>query len=166
MFTLSFLAAFCVGLSCSIANADEWGGTLNPDEGGIAQITEALAARPERAGFLCWIVYEAQKGGQHGEAIEALKQCAAAGNEPSMILLSHAYENGLGVKRNDVQATHWVKQAAVRFYPTGQYHFGMALLEGKGVQQDLAQAKFWLERAALGGDEDAKAILNTLGPVS
>lgn len=141
-------------------------GTLNPEEGGISQIRQALAARPERAGFLCWVVYEAQKGGLHGEAMEALKQCAQAGNEPSMILLAHAYENGLGVPRDDVQATRWLKEAAMRFYPTGQFHYGMALLQGVGVGQDEGQARFWLERAALGGDKDAVEVLESLLPQS
>lgn len=148
------------------AVADEANGTLNPEEGGITQIRQALAARPERAGFLCWVVYEAQKGGQHGQAMEALRQCAEAGNEPSMILLSHAYENGLGVARDAVQSTRWLKEAAVRLYPTGQYHYGMALLQGIGVAKDEGQARFWLERAALGGDRDAAAVLKNLVPQS
>lgn len=154
------------GLFVIPALADEANGTLNPEEGGISQIRQALAARPERAGFLCWVVYEAQKGGLHGEAMEALKQCAQAGNEPSMILLAHAYENGLGVPRDDVQATRWLKEAAMRFYPTGQFHYGMALLQGVGVGQDEGQARFWLERAALGGDKDAVEVLESLLPQS
>jgi uncharacterized protein len=154
------------GLISFPAVSDEVRGTLNPEEGGIAQIREALVARPDRTGFLCWVVYEAQKGGLHDEAMDALNDCADAGNEPSMILLAHAYENGLGVPRDAVQATRWLKEAAMRFYPTGQYHYGMALLHGTGVTKDEGQARFWLERAAMGGDRDAAAELEKLLPQS
>lgn len=141
-------------------------GELNPEEGGISQLTQTLAAHPDRAGFACWVVYEAQKGGLHGDAMSALRTCAASGNEPSMILMAHAYENGLGVEKSDVLATYWVRQAALRFYPTGQYHYGVALLEGRGTERDEAQGRFWLERAALGGDKDAAKMLNGLRPSS
>jgi TPR repeat protein len=141
-------------------------GELNPEEGGIAHLAQTLAAHPDRAGFACWVVYEAQKGGLHEDAMEALQTCAQSGNEPSMILMSHAYENGLGVVKSDVLATYWVRQAALRFYPTGQYHYGIALLEGRGTNQDEAQGRFWLERAALGGDRDAAARLRDLQPLS
>ena len=63
-------------------------------------------------------------------------------------------------------ATYWVRQAALRFYPTGQYHYGVALLEGRGTERDEAQGRFWLERAALGGDRDAATMLNGLRPSS
>ena len=167
------LIANLIGLTASLvvihsisAMAADKNGTLNPEEGGITQITDALATHPERAGILCWVVYEAQKGGLHFDAVKALRQCADAGNEPSMILMAHAYENGLGVERDPVQATRWVKTAAMRFYPTAQYHYGMALLEGRGTAKDVAQARFWLEQASKGGDKDAQAELRQLVPYS
>ena len=165
-FCVQVFTLFLAGVVSFPAVAIEAQGTLNPEEGGITQIREALAARPERAGFLCWVVYEAQKGGLHEEALDALNQCAIAGNEPSMILLAHAYENGLGVPRDAVQSTRWLKEAAMRFYPTGQYHYGMALLQGTGVAMDEGQARFWLERAAMAGDRDAAEELEKLLPQS
>ena len=137
-------------------------GILNPDEGGITQLRDELAARPERAGFICWVVYETQKGGLHQEAVAALNDCAASGNAPSMILLSHAYENGLGVEKSPELATHWVKQAALQGYSLGQYHYGMALMQGHGTTQDLDQGRYWLEQAAAGGSESAAEYLSSL----
>lgn len=138
-------------------------GTLNPHEGGIAQLQESLKTRPERAGFICWVVYETQKGGLHAEALDALHSCAESGNAPSMILLSHAYENGLGTERSPERATYWVKQAALQGYSLGQYHYGMALLRGYGVTQDEDEARGWLQRAAEGGSETAAEALAGLG---
>ncbi len=138
-------------------------GTLNPHEGGIAQLKESLNTRPERAGFICWVVYETQKGGLHAEALDALHSCAESGNAPSMILLSHAYENGLGTEKSAERATYWVKQAALQGYSLGQYHYGMALLRGTGVEQDEAEARYWLQKAAEGGSETAVETLSALG---
>ena len=138
-------------------------GTLNPHEGGIAQLRDSLKTRPERAGFICWVVYETQKGGLHAEALDALHSCAESGNAPSMILLSHAYENGLGTEKSAERATYWVKQAALQGYSLGQYHYGMALLRGYGVAQDEAQARYWLQKAAEGGSETASETLSGLG---
>lgn len=134
-------------------------GTLNPEEGGFWHLTEAIATRPDLVGITCWQVYEAQKGGQHEAAAAALLACAEAGNEPSMILLSHAYENGQGFAQSDAKATFWVKQAALRGYAPAQLHYARALMAGTGVPQDAGQARFWLMQAALQGDSDASALL-------
>lgn len=137
-------------------------GVLNPEEGGIAQLHESLSTRPERAGFICWVVYETQKGGMHEEALDALHDCAASGNAPSMILLSHAYENGLGTTQDPEMATHWARQAALSGYSLGQYHYGMALLRGYGVAKNAGQGRYWLEQAAEGGDENAAEVLRSM----
>lgn len=134
-------------------------GVLNPEEGGLSALTAALETRPEWLGVTCWQVYEVQKGGMHAAAIAAMRACADAGNQPSMILMSHAYENGLGVAKNPALAAHWVKRAAERGYATAQLHYARALLQGAGVPRDEGQARFWLMQAAAGGDRDARAWL-------
>lgn len=157
------LAAFAaLAVSAVTLPAAAQDGQLNPEEGGITHLTELLSKRPDMAGFACWAVYEAQKGGLHEDATAALHLCAEAGNAPSMILLSHAYENGQGVRRDEGQATYWVKQAALQGYSTAQYHYARALLDGRGVPADAGQAMFWLSRAAMGGDADAAHLLAEL----
>ena len=108
------------------------------------------------------MVYETQKGGLHAEAFDALQDCAESGNAPSMILLSHAYENGLGTAPDPERATHWARQAALSGYSLGQYHYGMALLRGYGVAQDAGQGRYWLGLAAAGGDENAAEVLRSM----
>lgn len=157
---MKFILALVFAFATTSALAED--GTLNPHEGGIAQLRETLAQRPDRAGITCWVVYETQKGGLHGEALAALHDCARAGNAPSMILLSHAYENGLGTEASPQQATYWAQQAALEGYSVGQYHYGLALLNGHGVAKDAEQGRYWLEQAAQGGDENAAALLQTM----
>ncbi len=157
---MRWMMAALVALFATAAQADD--GILNPDEGGIAQLRETLAARPDRAGFVCWVVYETQKGGMHQTALAALQDCAESGNAPSMILLSHAYENGLGTDASPELAAHWAKQAAMTGYAVGQYHYGMALLRGQGVPADASAARYWLQQAADGGDENAAEVLKTM----
>lgn len=160
----SSLGALTLGAAIAVtaipAQADEWG-ALNPEEGGIAHLAQALRERPDRAGFLCWVVYETQKGGaaESAAAFAGLQLCAEAGNAPSMILLSQAYDQGLGTPADPARAAYWVKQAAAQGYATGAYHYGLALLSGRGVPRDEGQARFWLDRAAQGGDADAARLL-------
>lgn len=146
-------------LLCQPLSATAQDGVLNPEEGGFGHLAEALVARPDRLGITCWQIYEVQKGGMHAEAMQAMQACARAGNEPSMILLSHAYENGLGVAQSPEMATHWVKQAALRGYATAQVHYARALRSGIGTARDEGQARFWLMQAAAAGDAGARALI-------
>ena len=156
----SLLAAILLPLLALPGLADDLG-QLNPEEGGISHLAEVLAGDPDKAGIACWIAYETQKGGLHTQAISAMTLCAESGNAPSMILLAHAYENGLGVAPDEEHATLWFKRAAAQGYSVGQYHYGMALLEGAGVPRDEGQARFWLMQAAKGGDADAARVLDS-----
>jgi len=145
------------------ALSDDYG-TLNPDEGGLDQLAEDIALHPDRTGTLCWIAYETQKGGGRDaeHAFAAMEICAASGNAPSMILMAHAYENGLGVTKSAEMSTHWVREAALAGYSMGEYHYGMALLTGFGTAPDPAAARQWLTRAAEHGSAPARAALRQM----
>lgn len=143
------------------AIADE-GGILNPEDRSIKNLGADLARHPDRAGIICWVVYETHKAGMHDIALDALQECAAAGNAPSMILLSHIHENGLGTDPSPERATYWVRRAAEQGYGVGQYHYGMALLKGHGVEQNEEEALIWLQRAADNGDADAIEVLRNM----
>lgn len=157
-------ALLCLALSP--AAADEFG-QLNPEEGGLSRLAENLAIHPERAGTLCWVAYETQKGGQElaAEAFQAMVTCAEYGNAPSMIMLSHAYENGFGTDADPEMSTYWVRQAALSGYAMGAYHYGMALLNGYGTDRDPTEAAKWLKLAADDGNKDAARELDKLGEV-
>ncbi|MCR9087640.1 MAG: hypothetical protein NXH97_12950 [Rhodobacteraceae bacterium] len=155
-------AVLCLAMS---PLASEEFGRLNPEEGGLSRLAENLAAHPERAGTLCWVAYETQKGGRDlaPEAFQAMLTCAENGNAPSMIMLSHAYENGFGTDSDPELSTYWVQQAALSGYSMGAYHYGVALLNGYGTPRDLTEAVRWLRVAADDGIEDAVTELEKLG---
>ena len=46
--------------------------------------------------------------------------------------------------------------------PIAQYFLGEMYLQGKGVNQDFAQAAAWYEKAAVGGHTDAQAAIGSL----
>lgn len=151
-------------LAMSPAASDEFG-ILNPEEGGITRLAENLASHPDRAGTLCWVIYETQKGGRDlaSHAFGAMVTCADSGNAPSMIMLSHAYENGFGTDTDPAMSTYWVRQAALSGYSMGAYHYGVALLNGYGTEPDRAEAIKWLKVAAADGVENAVKELQKLG---
>ncbi len=164
-----FLAGLMTLAALTGAAADDGSdadGYVNPDENNFLRLQEELRLRPERAGFLCWAAYEVQKGGTpyHGLALDALKACVDAGNAPSMILLAHAYENGLGTEKSPEMSTHWVRKAAERGYAIGQYHYGVALVRGFGTKADVDAGRDWLTKAAENGNADAVQFLEDLGP--
>jgi hypothetical protein len=139
-------------------------GTLNPEEGGLTRLEENIALHPDRIGTLCWIAYEIQKGGGKDavRAAEVMHTCAENGNAPSMIMLAHAYENGLGVETDLTQATYWLHEAAQTGYSLAEYHYGMALLTGSGTAKDSVAARYWLKRAKDHGNEAARTELSLL----
>ncbi|WP_193217547.1 MULTISPECIES: tetratricopeptide repeat protein [Roseobacteraceae] len=151
-------------LACGLAHpiqADNLG-TLNPEEGGLNSLEANIALHPDRIGMLCWIAYEIQKGGgkESKPAAEVMTTCAKNGNAPSMIMLAHAYENGLGVEKDLTQATYWLHEAAQTGYSLAEYHYGMALFTGSGTTKDHAAARLWLKRAVEHGSDAAREALS------
>jgi TPR repeat protein len=68
-------------------------------------------------------------------------------------------EDGRGTKADPREATAWIRRSAETGYAMGQYHLGVALLLGRGVARDLAQARVWLAKAAAQGEADAAALI-------
>ncbi|MFA3919291.1 tetratricopeptide repeat protein [Ruegeria hyattellae] len=155
-------ALFCICMSP--VTADEYG-SLNPEEDGPTRLAENIAAHPDRIGMICWVNYEIQKGGGPAakQALDLMETYAESGNEPSMIMLSHAYKNGLGTERSPEKSTYWVHQAALAGYSLGAYHYGVAMLNGYGTAPNQEEAMKWLKIAADDGIEDAAAVLAKLG---
>ncbi len=117
---------------------------------------------------------------------------ARGGNTFAQFELARAYEQGRGVPRDPAQAAKWYRRAAestveMQFTPPAsgpdaaygqtipshegrrwpglaeaQYRLGLMYLEGRGVPQDRAQARKWLERAARQGYPEAVARLKEL----
>jgi len=140
-------------------------GVLNPADFSWRYYAEQMQRFPERLGFICMNAYELDKTGNHQQSFQFFSECAQRGNAASMIYLAHLYEQGFGVPANAAHATAWLRRAAETGYSLAQYHYGIALLLGRGVAKDRVAAEQWLRRAAAQDDAGAiELIANSFNP--
>ena len=139
-------------------NADETG-VLNPSDYSWRAFISLLDLFPERIGMTCDSAYLLDKGGNHQQALALFKECARRGNAPSMVYLSYFYEDGRGIPVDLAESTRWMKIAAETGYGLAQYHYGMALLLGRGVAKNEEEGRIWIAKAAQQEDKDAVALV-------
>jgi TPR repeat protein len=96
------------------------------------------------------------------EVAENLRQAAEAELPTAIYLLAVLTEQGVGVERDPVVAAQLYCHAAERGQRSAQLRWGLALMEGRDVEQDLVLGESWLRRAALAGDPDAAALVGDL----
>ncbi|MDT8422035.1 MAG: hypothetical protein RQ754_16525 [Desulfuromonadales bacterium] len=78
---------------------------------------------------------------------------------PALHALAWAYREGLGVARDERQATHLFERAAVAGYAESQYMLGLSYAQGSGVPVDGSMALLWIKRAAEQGHAGARQAL-------
>ena len=116
----------------------------------------------------CLYGYAADKTGDHAAAVAIFEDCIRRWNDVySMIWLAQLYETGIGVTKDLEQATALMRLGAhtnddAAYARLARYHYGVALAEGRGTPQDIAQAKTWLRRAAQEGVREAADYLGRL----
>lgn len=152
------LSALSAQAQFVVEDADETG-VLNPTDFSWRAYISLLDRFPERIGITCDGAYLLDKGGNHEQALALFKECSKRGNAPSMVYLSYFYEEGRGIPVDMVEATRWMKKAAESGYGLAQYHYGMALLQGRGVEQNEEEGRAWIAKAALQDDKDAVALV-------
>ena len=77
-----------------------------------------------------------------------ISQRAMAGNPKSMCEFGTMYmKEGYWIVQSDEDALEWWLKSAEMGYAPCQFSVGSAYLIGKGVDMDLSQAKFWLQKA-------------------
>jgi TPR repeat protein len=69
------------------------------------------------------------------------------------------YEEGLGVKRSDVEAMKWYQLAAERGHAPAQAKVGVSYRFGRGTDQNFAEAMRWSKLAAEQGDAAGQVTL-------
>ncbi|PWC55939.1 SEL1-like repeat protein [Azospirillum sp. TSO22-1] len=116
----------------------------------------------------CLMAYPADKTGDHASAVAILDACVARGNVWSMIWLSMLHENGQGVPRSLEKAADLMRRGSALNDEAGyatlaRYHWGVALVEGRGVPRDEGEGLRWLRIAAAEGAGDAKTFLRARG---
>ena len=143
-------------------------GVLNPADFSWRSYQEQMRRFPDRLGFICMNAYWLDKTSDHDSSLKFFIECSRRGNVPSMIYLAHLYETGWHGHPADLpQAAHWLKRGAETGYPLAQFHWGVALLLGRGVPQDTRAGKDWIAKAAAHGDSAAQEAVDAdfqLGP--
>lgn len=115
----------------------------------------------------CMYGYFAGKTGDHASAVKIFEDCIERWDDVySMIWLAQILETGVGLPQDLERATALMKRGAhmdgAAYSGLARYHYGVALMEGYGVEKDRAQGMRWLERAAEEQVPDAIEYLDAL----
>ncbi len=97
-----------------------------------------------------------------GEAIAWFQKAAGQGDAYSQSHLGYAYEQGLGVARDEKLAAEWYAKAADHGDAYGQARLASLYRDGRGLAQDYQQAAKWFAKAADQGSTWAQLNLGLL----
>jgi TPR repeat protein len=84
---------------------------------------------------------------------------AERGDPWAQLNLGAAYDNGIGVAPDPVQAIVWYRHAAEQGLAQAQFNLGHSYATGNGVAQNYTEAVCWLTRAAQQGLAEAQHLL-------
>lgn len=98
-------------------------------------------------------LYKSMK--QYPEAVKWYEKSVEAGDMDGYCNLGYCYEEGLGVILNSQRAYELYMTPAVYGFPRGYRRIAHCYIDGIYVEQDMAEAYKWMEKAALAGDEEA-----------
>jgi uncharacterized protein len=148
------------------ARAERWlraAAEAGDAHGQVRLAEQILAKGGDEAEAAKWIASAAEKGDPHAQLLQARRLARQPGREAEAVpLLTRAAEQGdadsawelarLGTAGSagiDAAATlKWLTQAAEAGQPAAEHELGNRYASGKGVAQDLAQARVWYERSA------------------
>ncbi|QFS84518.1 hypothetical protein FIU97_17310 [Roseivivax sp. THAF40] len=150
------LAALSLAIPASAEEADEYG-TLNPDE----MTWESMLDRAEKGEtgmVLCSTGYMLTKSGKHGAARALFENCANAGYTGAMTWMGQLDNNGLGGAYDPDAAAEWDRRAADLGDPVGKFNYGLALMRGHGVAQDIDKGRALVDEAAEEGLKIAQRL--------
>lgn len=132
-------------------------GTLNPEELSLSSVM-AKAMRGEVDMMTCAQGYFITKSGRHALARQLFERCAEAGYTGAMTWMAQLEDNGLGGPEDPAAAAEWDRRAAEAGDPVGQFNYGLDLMRGRGVEQDIALGQSYVDRAAESGLQVAKRL--------
>lgn len=116
----------------------------------------------------CLYGYAAEKTGDHAAALAIFNDCIERFDSVyAMIWLAQMYETGVAVEKDLAKATALMKRGAntndaAGYSSLAKYHYGVALIEGRGVVADRQQGIAWLKKASLEGVIDADEYLTSM----
>ncbi|HEY2111409.1 MAG TPA: tetratricopeptide repeat protein, partial [Dongiaceae bacterium] len=96
------------------------------------------------------------------QVADYLGRAAQAMLPTAIYLLGVMAEQGVGLARDPAAAMELYRNAAELGVRSAQTRWGLALIEGQFVKQDLLNGETWLRRAALAGDAEAAVLVADL----
>lgn len=117
----------------------------------------------------CMYGYAAEKTGDHESAIAIFEDCIERWNSVySMIWLAQIYESGIGVPKDFKYATALMKRGAeandtAGYSSLAKFHYGVALIEGKGTEKNEDEGIKWLKKSLAEGVAEAGEYLTQKG---
>jgi TPR repeat protein len=89
--------------------------------------------------------------GEYRQAFLAFHRAAKLGDPQAQVNLANMYDAGEGVNQDRERAIHWYKLAIKKGVPEGAYNLAVSYRQ----QGKIKWARYWFQRAAEMGDEDA-----------
>lgn len=156
-FAIGLALAMCAVWPAAQAEEVDSGGTLNPDEMSLNS-TLSRALKGDVDMVVCAQGYLMTKKGSHEDARKIFKTCAEKGWTGTMTWMAYMEQNGFGASEDPESAARWDRRAAEAGDPVGQFNYGLDLLRGYGVGQDLDLGRTYIDRAAEQGFEAASEL--------
>ena len=115
----------------------------------LSRKAAAAAAEPFEAGV------KAFDQGKYQEALSLWLPLAEQGRVAAQFNIAVMFDQGLGVKKSDVEAARWYLMAAKGGDVSAQLKMGTLYEAGAGVAEDLSAASYWYGEASKGAGKDA-----------
>lgn len=109
-------------------------------------------ARVHSRGRMTFPRDEAMARALGAELLPAVRDLAAAGDVEAAFLMGTAFDEGLGVSVDYLEAMRWYRRAAHRGHVLAVHNIGNMYRDGRGVDEDPPAAVRWWLRAARAGD--------------
>lgn len=150
-------AAFAGPPASALESSSDADGDLNPQQLTIDYWVAKLDQKPFDT-RICLYGYPAAKMGNHPAARRIFEACSKAGVAGAMPWMAWTEENGYDKPSNPKAAAEWDKRLADTGSSLGAFNYGLDLLRGHGVRPDPVAGRAYIDRAARGGDEDARSL--------
>lgn len=134
-------------------------GTTNPDEMTINRVLEnAQSGQVDMT--TCAAGYMLTKSGRHSPARTVFEACANSGYTAAMTWMSYMDSNGFGGEYDPDRAANWDRRAAELGDPVGKFNYGLDLMRGHGVAQNVDLGRQWVDQAAEDGLKIAQRLVS------
>jgi TPR repeat protein len=135
-------------------------GTTNPEEQTLDYFANSYDFGSGKS-TACVYGYWATKAGNHAEAKKIFDKCVAAGVDAAYPWQSYMSQNGYATRKSAEDAAAWDRKSAERGYKIGQFNYGISLLRGHGVKQDIAAGRVLIDRSAAQGLDAAHDVIDS-----